>query len=368
MLPFNAFAYDKDIYSNNVLLYNLKEDKILYEKNINEEIKIASLTKVITVLVALENIKDLNEKVTLNNDVFTGLYEAGASMAGFKPGDTPTYKDLLYGAMLPSGADATSALAINLFGSEDKFVNKMNDLAQNLKLKNTFFTNTSGLDETGQKTTLNDFLTIMKYALNNNDFKDIFKSDTYITESGLKFTSNLNYLGNRYNVDTSNIIGSKTGYTNLAGLCLVSLSIKDDLLLITAGAHAPNDYIPLHIVDANNIYNYYFDNYSYKNILSSNDVITKSNFKYYKNNDLVYKGDSINYYALNSSDIKIDYNINNNYFSKNKGTFNVYLEGDLILSDNLYLNDSFSPLLFLKYNYLYILGLLFILFIFKKKA
>ena len=98
----SVFALEIETESENILLYNLKDEKVIYQKNSDENTKIASLTKIVTVLVALENIEDINEKIVLTEEVFEGLIEADASVAGFKVGEIVTYEDLLYGTLLPS--------------------------------------------------------------------------------------------------------------------------------------------------------------------------------------------------------------------------------------------------------------------------
>ena len=146
-LGINALEIE-DLNSKNVIVYNKDEGKIIYEKNADEKTKIASLTKIMTTIIAIENIEDLNEKVTITSSMLNGIpYDA--STAGLKVGETYTYDELLYASMIPSGADATQALAISLTGSIKNFVKKMNDKAKELDMENTNFINTTGLDEEG---------------------------------------------------------------------------------------------------------------------------------------------------------------------------------------------------------------------------
>ena len=128
-------ALDLNISSQNAILYNLDTGEVLYEKRADEQKSIASLTKIMTALVTLESVDDLNQQVVLENEDFKGLAEANAVTAGFTKGEVVTYKDLLYGLLLPSGADAAKALARNISGSEQKFINKMNEKAKSQKIK-----------------------------------------------------------------------------------------------------------------------------------------------------------------------------------------------------------------------------------------
>lgn len=210
----NVRALEVDINSKNMVLYNLTEDVLMAEKNKDERVNIASMTKIMTTLVAIEHIDNLDEKVVLNYQVFEGLVEANASVAGFKLGQTVTYRDLLYGTLLPSGADATKALALNLAGSESKFVSWMNKKAKDLGLKDTHFVNTSGLDVDGHYSTVNEVATMLKEAIKNETFNEIFKSKSYITsDNSLTMYSTFRGYVNRYGLSADYVVGAKTGYT-----------------------------------------------------------------------------------------------------------------------------------------------------------
>lgn len=111
-------------------MYNLNDDAIIFEKNKDEKTEIASLTKIMTCIVAIENIDNLNDTVVMKSADFKGLAEANASVAGFSIGDKVTYMDLLMGLFLPSGADAALALANNIGGNEKNFVKLMNEKAK----------------------------------------------------------------------------------------------------------------------------------------------------------------------------------------------------------------------------------------------
>lgn len=380
----NVYALDIDLKSENVLIYNLSENKIVYEQNSEENTKIASLTKIITVLVALENIQNLDDKITLTEEVFNGLVEADASVAGFKTSETVSYKDLLYGALLPSGADATRALAINLFGNEQNFVQEMNKLMAKLEIKSTYFTNTSGLDEDGQKATLKDLLKIMLYAFKNDRFMEIFNSQEYTISNGrLKLLSTLNYYEKKYSLDISFIKGSKTGYTNQAGLCLISYAQKEglDLLVITTKAPIDENRYPYNVTDAIEVYNYYFNNYKYEKLLTNNQIITDIKTRYSKNNkmDLVYKGYEFRYLLpvnYNRNDIKFNYRINKEYVSfltnleEPIGKFSITYENNEIYSNDLFLKEKvdFSIYSFIAYyKYLFCLLILSTITIFHYK-
>lgn len=349
-----------EINSKNAILYNLNNGEIIYEKNSDETIKIASMTKIMTSIVAIENIDNLTDKIVITNEMLKGLIEQNAAVVGFKVGDVVTYEDLLYGALLPSGADATQALAISICGSVEKFVNLMNEKAKQLNLNNTYFTNTSGLDDDNNYSTVKDVATILKYALSNDKFAKIFQTRFYTSTNGIVMTSTLEYNSIKYNLDTDYIIGAKTGTTNKAGLCLASITEYNGInyLLVTAGADK-NLNKPLNIIDSDKIYKYYFENYE-KVEISDNQYLFSIDNKYHK--DKININSPINYtfYKLKEDEISYNYNgINEiSIFTKDNkiGEYEILLNNEVIKQINVYKpkNIEFSLLLFL-YNYLYIL-------------
>lgn len=299
-IPYNIHAFN--IKSKNAVLYNMNEDTILYEVNKDEEVYIASMTKIMTALVALEKIDNINEKVTMTNDMFYRLVEENASVAGFSIGEIVTYEDLLYGLMLPSGADAAQGLAIATYGSIDAFVERMNQKASELGLKHTHFVNTTGLDNKKHYSSVNDVAIILKEALKNEKFKNIFVAEKYTSSNGVHtFYSTRT----KYGIDTSFITGSKTGFTYDAGLCLASTSTYNgvDYLLVTAGASYDNK--TNHLIDAKTIYKHYQDNYEYRKVSEIGDFIVKitlddRQINYYSNKE-------INKYLNKNCEIKKEY-------------------------------------------------------------
>ncbi len=189
--------FNLDLYSSNAILVSLENHTILLDKNSEEIIYPASLTKLMTVLVALENIPDLKEKIILKNRIFTNLYEENASMAGFLPNEEVTAEDLLYGAMLPSGAEASIGLAESIAGSESGFVQLMNEKAQQLGMTNSHFMNATGLHHPDHYTTVKDLSILLQSALTNPIFREIYTAERYSIKStnrhpeGITLTSRL---------------------------------------------------------------------------------------------------------------------------------------------------------------------------------
>lgn len=172
-----------DLYSSNAILVNLDENQVLLDKNSEEVIYPASLTKMMTVLVAIEQIPSLQDEIVLPKNIFNDLYEENASVAGFLPNERLTIEDLLYGSMLPSGAEASIGLAEYAAGSERKFVKLMNDKAQQLGMKNTHFMNTTGLHHPDHYTTVKDMSLLLQYALTNDEFRNVYTAERYSIKS-----------------------------------------------------------------------------------------------------------------------------------------------------------------------------------------
>lgn len=346
-LPNIIFAEEvPEISSKNAIMINLNDNSVIYEKNSNEKTLIASMTKIMTSIVAIENIDNLEEKVILTEDIFNNL-DKDLSMAGFKANEEVTYNDLLYGALLPSGGDATHALAVFISGSEENFVSLMNKKASELNLKNTHFTNTVGIESKDNMhySTVEDVSNILKYALNNKTFKKIFKSNIYKTSDGvLVFKSTKKSIEKKYEKDFSFILGSKTGYTSKAGLCLASIASKNKVnyLLVTAGADKQDGFIN-HFLDAEKLYNYFFENYSYKTIVKKNKLIKKIKTKYQEEVLLKSKKEVRKYIKndISINDLEYKYigkEVLNKSIKKNDeiGRFDVYLKDVKLYSEKVY--------------------------------
>ncbi len=274
IIPINTYAFTlPELYSKNVLIYEFDNNRLIYENNIDEVINIASLTKVMTTIVAIENIKDLDEYVTYTEEMKKEIpYDA--SVAGLKVGDTVTYRDLLYASMLPSGADATTLLAYAIAGSSENFVKLMNEKAQSLGLTNTHFANVTGYDIPNHYSTPREVLTYLLYALKNPLFKEIYETRNYTLTNGLLVISTISKYQDRFSYDFSNVLGSKTGYTDNAGLCISALVDINgqELLVLTFGAPVDEKRIN-HAKDLMTIMDYLKENYQEKILYKKGDIL-----------------------------------------------------------------------------------------------
>ncbi len=271
-----------DLVSQYALIYNCDENRIVYEKNADERMYPASLTKIITVSVALEQESDLNQFVTIQPEALQGLAEANASVAGFVPLDQVRFMDLLYGAMLPSGADATSMIAYHIAGSEDAFVDLMNEKAQALQLQHTHFMNASGLHDPDHYSSAHDLLILLQDALKKETFYEIYTSDFYATEDWrYQFEPTASKMAASAGIDPAFIKGAKTGFTLEGGLCFSFLSEVNEATYLVILGNAGNDmYSYQHIKDANQTYQYLKEHYTMKTYHPTGEKIGSAPIRY----------------------------------------------------------------------------------------
>lgn len=252
---------DLKLSSEYAYLIDPKTDIVYINQKGDEKIYPASMTKVLTVSLALEKISDLDEEVTLEQSDFTGLAEMGASVAGFYVGEKVTYRDLLYGALLPSGADACQALARLTYGNMSAFVEAMNQKVQELNLNHTHFCNVTGLHDDEHYTTPKEMAVILENALYNEEFVQIFEARTYQSSRGNHVWSSALKRAQDKEIDVSHIDGAKSGFTYEAELTLASTMTIDEHQLILVTAFAKGQYTQNHIKDAVQVYQYMQEHY-----------------------------------------------------------------------------------------------------------
>lgn len=261
----NTVALNDSINSEYAILINSDTGEILAQKNYTNKMYPASLTKIMTLLVALDNIKDLNDTYEMSYIIIDPLYRSGASLAGFSSGEKVKIIDLLYGIILPSGADATCGIANYISGSEEAFVELMNKKAQELGLANTYFANSSGLYDDNNYTTAYDMALILKAALENKLARQILSTTQYTSAKttqhpqGVWMDSTLSHYirGNEPENETV-IIGGKTGYVSQSGNCIASFAESvngNNYILVTgkaeSGRKAAKDHIYVYSTFAN---------------------------------------------------------------------------------------------------------------------
>ena len=376
LLSINVYAKDFNINSSSAIV--LADDKILYQKESDKVTKIASLTKIMTAVVTIENTDDLNKKVTITKDDVKDILALDLASASLKEGDVVSINDLLYGLMLPSGGDAAYALARVVGGTKENFVSMMNKTAEKLALEHTHFTNPVGFDEQNNFSTARDLSTLFSYALENDTFKKIVTTDTYLASDNFHtYTSHIrkNSLVGDY------LEGGKTGTTNDAGLCLASFAYDKDVRLMVITLNAPLDYASKpQYADAKTIYSYYINNYDLQKVVKTNEKVLSLSVSNAVKEFMDFHPVKDKYLYLpndfNKEDLKYEYSGMKKLDSKIKkgdkiGHLNILYKGEQIYSENVYLEDNikFSYIVFMKNHIVYVMGLIIfttLLFIVRK--
>ncbi len=249
-----------DLVSDVVLVLDMNTGEVVAERNSTERIYPASMTKMMTVLVGLEHLYDMDQTIRITDEMLAGLIEMNASTAGFAEGDMPTVRDLFYGSALPSGADASNAIAITCAGSVEAFVDLMNQKAASLGMNDTHFVNPTGLHDDEHYSTAADIAKLLQNGLKNETFREIFSTREYTTSSlyshpsGITFASTIWSVIDAYGYLVPGMIGGKTGFTYEAGHCLAYWAKLNsmDLLVVTAKADTAME-LPTHIEDASTL-------------------------------------------------------------------------------------------------------------------
>ncbi len=248
-----------EVDADYALLMDVTDNRVLAAKDADVRTYPASVTKVMTLLVAVENITDFTETFTVTYALTDPLYLANATVAGFSNNEAVTMEDLLYGTILPSGADACQALALHVAGTDEAFVAMMNERARKMGLKNTHFTNTSGLHDRDHYTTAEDMAVILRTAMENEHCRQVLSTYQYTTSStpqhpeGILLTSTLFSRMYGTEPDGATVVAGKTGYTTEAGHTVVSyaegLDGHDYILVTLKGSNrwkATSDAINLY--------------------------------------------------------------------------------------------------------------------------
>ncbi|GHU49890.1 hypothetical protein FACS1894127_4180 [Clostridia bacterium] len=247
--------------SSAALLTNLDTGNVILGKNQKLRVYPASLTKIMTALIAIEYESILPGKITLDKSIFPPLYKGNSTMSGFLPGEDVPVKDLIYGAMLQSGGECCVALAVAIAGSEEEFVALMNRKAEELFMYDTHFTNSTGLHNYDHYSTVRDLSKLLLFALNNIEFREVFTSKEYMTSptnlrsEARRFENSAYERAENFTVDVE-LLGAKTGYTLEAGQCLASMAIKKGVsyIFVSTGNDVSGQGSSYNIEDAMNVY------------------------------------------------------------------------------------------------------------------
>ena len=250
-----------EMESTNAYMIRPEDEKLVLDINGEERMYPASMTKMMTSIIAIENL-EMDQMHIIMYDEVSRAWEQDATMAGFNEGEVVPMLDLLYGALLPSGAECCYALASEViekdtgavqWNYEELFVELMNKKAKELGMTETNFSNCIGLQSEDHYSTCKDMAILLEYCLQNDLFRQVISSHTYTTtptdyhDDGIILTSTMfGSLGSSILTNETSIMGGKTGYTDQAGHCLASYAMTEDeteYILVTSGAYTGvNDY------------------------------------------------------------------------------------------------------------------------------
>ena len=285
LFPNKVLAYNTSATS--AVLMDMDSSNVIYAKDIHNVRSVASISKIMTAIVAIEN-ADIEDTVTVGEEIL----KAYGSGVYIKVGEEISLEALLYGLMLRSGNDAALAIANYVGGNVDSFVKMMNDKAKEIGMKNTTFNNPHGLDEKmGNLSTAYDMALLTSYAMKNEEYKKIVSTKKYTLKTNMNYYSwtNKNKLLHSHNY----ITGGKTGFTDIAKRTLVTTATQDDINLVAVTLNDGNDFydhISLYEEAFKNLTNYTILKKGNINIIDENyykfdRLYIENDFKYTLNNN-----------------------------------------------------------------------------------
>ncbi len=264
-----------------VLLASMDDGTVLISKNADKRTPPASLTKIVTATLALQNLPDLNEIITADEASIQDISGTGSSNANIQVGEKMSVKDLLYCLLVQSANEAANILGTRVAGSIDEFVKMMNDYVGSIGCRDTHFVNCHGLDDEEQYTSANDLLIITLKALEIPEFKEI--------TSTVKYTVPKTNMSGERNLYTTNwmmnsghpsyyyeyVSGIKTGTTSKAGRCIVSTASKDgyNYVGIVMGAKNEDSDENEALLECKKIFKWAFENIKLSTVVSTNTTV-----------------------------------------------------------------------------------------------
>lgn len=238
---------DENVISSYVVLIDVDTKEIIAQKDAKEIISPASMTKILTLLVAAEHVTDLEDTFTITREITDYSYSNDCSAVGFDDGEIVTVKDLLYGTILPSGADAAAGLAMYVSGSLEGFVDLMNEKLKELGISDTaHFTNCVGLYDEDHYCSVYDMAVILEAAIENDLCKEVLSAHTYTTTPTVQHPEGITisnwFLRRIEDKETpGEVLCAKTGFVNQSGNCAASYEETLDggrYICVTANSHS----------------------------------------------------------------------------------------------------------------------------------
>ncbi len=336
-----------NVSSESVIIYDLDKDEIVYEKNPDKQLSTASLAKIMTAYTVINNVKDLNKTITITDKELANLWEY--TCAGLEVGEKYTYLELLYAMMLPSAADASQALALNTSGSFEKFNNLMNKEAKTLGLRRTKFVDSyGGGDE--NISTAREITKLTRIALQNETFKKIFTTTTKHISNDKEVTNYTRSIATYHGFNSDILLGNKSGFTQAAGLSLVSLvNINDTNYLIVSMKSNLNEYLTTHVIDTYKlIYFLQGKEFTTRTLLEKGTILKNIKVENSTTNEYqvtLEEDINVNLSIDEYDKVKLEYHIADKIDSTNKigdniGYIDILVNNQVISTYNVYLRDQ----------------------------
>ena len=276
----NSFVYADEIKLNatSAILVEVNSGKVIYDRNSNERKYPASITKIMTAILVLENC-NLNDKVIISQNALSNI-PSGYVTCDLIVGEEISVQDLLYALMVKSANDSAYVLAEHVGGTIEKFSEMMNNKAKELGCEDTNFVNPNGIHDENHYTTAHDMYLISKYAMENETFRKLVNTKSYtLSQTNLYPKSDRSFSTTNALIDENSgffykyAIGIKTGYTSQAGECLVAESSRDGLDFIAVILDAGTPSKGNRFADAKKLFEYGYDNYTLTKIKDKNMII-----------------------------------------------------------------------------------------------
>lgn len=277
-----VYTPDQKIYSESYMLINLDDSSYPVVAQQNQDVRRypASLTKIVTAIVVINNVADLSQQTTVSQTAYDAMLGTGAQVANLKVGEVLTIEQLLYLTMVHSACDACHVLAEFVAGDVDSFCKMMNDWVISLGCKDTNFVNPDGLHDDNHYTTAQDMATITLEALKNETFTKIADTKTY--EYNDTTFIHTNFMMDKFHVSYyyEYAKGIKTGSTSQAGYCVITRASKDGYNYLAVVMGAPIEFIDGYnrkcsFVDAKSLFEWAFNSLKYTPVIRQNDIVTE---------------------------------------------------------------------------------------------
>ena len=319
LIPINVYGIDTSAKSS--ILMDMDTKRVLYGENINYQQSVASISKIMTAILAIESGK--MDDIVVVGDEIDNSYGSGIYI---KKGEKITLRDLVYGLMLRSGNDASYAIAHHVAG--DEFVDLMNKKAKELGMINTIFNNPNGLDEeSGNYSTVYDMAILTSYAMKNEEYKKIVSTKQHTLKTNMNTYVWFNKHKLLFSLDY--VTGGKTGFTQKAKRTLVTTAKKNNLNLVAVTLNDGNDFI-----DHKNMFEYGFANF-YKTKVIEKGYLTIQDTIYYNKYNLKIKK-NFTYTFHNNDKVYLQFNLDEKPKEGKVGEVEVILNKKMIYKDNIY--------------------------------